>query len=891
MIINSALSYTLSIGKSQAGRELMISSKADSRSEEITEHKLAEEALRAERDRAEKYLNIVEVIIVALDTQARITLLNRKGHQVLGYEEGELIGKDWIHTCLRPQDHRSVHEVNRKINAGEIQAFEYYENYVLTKKGEERFIAWHTTILKDDNSRIIGTLSSGEDITERKLAEENAKESEEKYRQLVENSLMGIGLSKGNQVIFANSALLRIFGYDSLEEFLKIPLIDPVAPESRELIATRKREISEGKSMPSVFEYTILRKDGTTRILRASSSSITLGGEIYKQTTFQDITEQKQAEEALRESENKYRAIFENTGTATVIVEDDTTISLANSEFGRLTGYSREEIEGKMSWTEFVVKEDLEKMLRQHKLRRTDQAAALKSYEFRIKDRNGNIKDILLNIDIIPGTKKSIASLLDITERKRAEEELKRTQSSLRIAMDLVKLVQWEYDVETDLFTFDDQFYSLYGTTAEREGGPLMSSQDYARKFIPPEEAPLVAKEISKSLATTDPNFTGYLEHRIIRADGTEGFIAVRYAVVKDDKGHTIKTYGANQDITDRKRMENALRQSEERFKAQYRNSPIPTFTWHKQGADFILIDFNEATKEITNGRVMEFVGRRASELYANRQEILKDLHRCHDEGVVIKKEIVSQNFVPGRLIISTFGPIRPDLVLVQIEDITERKRAEEALRESETRYRTLFDAGKDSIFLFPGKADGMPLNFIDVNLVACEKYGYTRDEFLTMSPSDLIAPEYHEMMPALGAMLTEKQKMRAEWEDIAKDGHRIPVDVSVTLFELSGQPICMAVVRDMTERKLAEKALKDSEKRLAAIIEFLPDATFVIDNERTVIAWNRAMEAMTGIKAKDILGKGDYEYALPFYGEREAYACRPGARTAAQRSRIGTLT
>ncbi|MGA9098191.1 MAG: PAS domain S-box protein, partial [Methanotrichaceae archaeon] len=598
----------------------MISSKADSRSEEITEHKLAEEALRAERDRAEKYLNIVEVIIVALDTQARITLLNRKGHQVLGYEEGELIGKDWIHTCLRPQDHRSVHEVNRKINAGEIQAFEYYENYVLTKKGEERFIAWHTTILKDDNSRIIGTLSSGEDITERKLAEENAKESEEKYRQLVENSLMGIGLSKGNQVIFANSALLRIFGYDSLEEFLKNPLIDPVAPESRELIATRKREISEGKSMPSVFEYTILRKDGTTRILRTSSSSITLGGKIYKQTTFQDITEQKQAEEALRESENKYRAIFENTGTATVIVEDDTTISLANSEFGRLTGYSREEIEGKMSWTEFVVKEDLEKMLRQHKLRRTDQAAALKSYEFRIKDRNGNIKDILLNIDIIPGTKKRIASLLDITERKRAEEELKRTQSSIRIAMDLVKLVRWEYDVETDLFTFDDQFYALYGTTAEREGGPLMSSQDYARKFIPAEEASLVAEEISKALATTDPNFTNQVEHRIIRADGTEGFIAVRFAVVKDDKGRTIKTYGANQDITERKLAEKALKDSERTLQEQLNflqqlidSIPNPIFYKDTKG---VYLGCNAAFETITGYCKDKIVGHTVYELY-----------------------------------------------------------------------------------------------------------------------------------------------------------------------------------------------------------------------------------------------------------------------------------
>ena len=137
---------------------------------DLTEQKKIERALIAERDKAEKYLNIAEVILVALDTKARITLLNRKGYQILGYEEGELIGKNWIKTCLRPEDER-VLTTNDKIVSGEIEPFEYYENYVLTKNGEERYIAWHTAILKDDKGLIIGTLSSGEDITDRRKAE------------------------------------------------------------------------------------------------------------------------------------------------------------------------------------------------------------------------------------------------------------------------------------------------------------------------------------------------------------------------------------------------------------------------------------------------------------------------------------------------------------------------------------------------------------------------------------------------------------------------------------------------------------------------------------------------------------------------------------------------
>ena len=163
--------------------------------DDLTDQKEIEAALKAERDRAEIYLNIAEVILLALDTEARITLLNRKGYQIIGYEEGQLIGRDWIKTCLRPQDYESVHEVNRKIIRGEIDPFEYYENYVLTKKGEERCIAWHTTLLRDTQHKIIGTLSSGEDITDRKRAEEALIVSEEKFRRAFIGSPHTVGIS------------------------------------------------------------------------------------------------------------------------------------------------------------------------------------------------------------------------------------------------------------------------------------------------------------------------------------------------------------------------------------------------------------------------------------------------------------------------------------------------------------------------------------------------------------------------------------------------------------------------------------------------------------------------------------------------------------------------
>jgi PAS domain S-box-containing protein len=147
----------------------------------------------------------------------------------------------------------------------------------------------------------------------------------------------------------------------------------------------------------------------------------------------QGIAERQRAEETVRESEDKYRTIFETTGTATVILEEDTTISLANTEFERLSGFSREEIEGKKSWTEFVVKDDLELMRKHHYARRDDPDSAPRNYEFRFLNRQGSVRDILLSIALIPGTNKTVASLLDITESKRAKEELRRSEQQMAI--------------------------------------------------------------------------------------------------------------------------------------------------------------------------------------------------------------------------------------------------------------------------------------------------------------------------------------------------------------------------------------------------------------------------------------------------------------------------
>jgi PAS domain S-box-containing protein len=148
--------------------------------------------------------------------------------------------------------------------------------------------------------------------------------------------------------------------------------------------------------------------------------------------SIRDITERKRVEEALSESETRYQSIFENTGTGMLIVEEDMTISFVNAEFENLTGYKRQALEGKRKWTEFVDQFDLERMVQQHKLRRIDHKLAEKGYEFRMVPKDGPVKNIYMTVDIIPGTLKTVASLVDITERKKAEEKRRELEERLQ---------------------------------------------------------------------------------------------------------------------------------------------------------------------------------------------------------------------------------------------------------------------------------------------------------------------------------------------------------------------------------------------------------------------------------------------------------------------------
>ena len=261
------------------------------------ERKRAEEALQRQKDLAQTYLEIAQVMMVVIDADEKISLINRKCCENLGCQEEDIIGKNWFDTFIPERMRNEVRGIFVKLMAGDIEPGECFENSILTKTGEERIIAWHNAVFTDDTGNISGTLSSGEDITERKRAEEELRESEERFRSLYSAMTEGVCL---HEVIFDESVKAvdyRILDVNpSYEAITGIKRADAVGNKASQVYGSGEPPCIDiyakvaASGEPTFFETYFPPMD------KYFSISVFSPGKGKFATVFLDITERKQIE-------------------------------------------------------------------------------------------------------------------------------------------------------------------------------------------------------------------------------------------------------------------------------------------------------------------------------------------------------------------------------------------------------------------------------------------------------------------------------------------------------------------------------------------------------------------------------------------------------------------
>ncbi|MCL5735759.1 MAG: PAS domain S-box protein [Actinobacteria bacterium] len=525
---------------------------------DISERKRAEEAVR----RASQYnRSLIEAALdplVTIGPDGTITDVNEATVKVTGRTREELLGTDFSTYFTDPESaRRGYMEV---FTTGSVTD---YPLTIRSAGGMPTDVLYNASLYRDQQGRVLGVFAAARDITEHKRAKEVLSESEERFRGVFEQNSVGIALLGTDlRITKANCALCQMLGYGE-SELVGKTISDITAEEDVKRSLESVHSLYESGQPVLNMEKRYLRKDG--EVIWGHVSASVLRGKDGKPVgtvaVISDVSARKKTEEALRLTQLS----VDQAADLIHWIDPDGRILYVSDSMCERGGYSRDELLG-MSILDLDPSQTPDSWDRHWRELKEKGSIVFESVH---RTKQGEVFPVELTVNYVEseGKEYNFAFGRDISERKRAEEALKTSQAQLEAAMDLADMVNWELDVERRVFTFNDRFYSLYGTTAAREGGYEMPADVYAQTFLHPDERNMLAEEVQKAVQSNDPNFRGYLEHRIVRRDGEIRHINVRYGITKDEHGRTIKTHGANQDITERKRTEEALALAEEQLR------------------------------------------------------------------------------------------------------------------------------------------------------------------------------------------------------------------------------------------------------------------------------------------------------------------------------------
>lgn len=800
---------------------------------DITERKRIEQAVQKERDKAQKYLEVAAVMFVVIDADQKVSLINEKGCQILGYQEKDVIGKNWFDNFIPRAWRRETRRVFTRLMSEDIVDAECFENPVLTASGEERVIFWHNTLLKDETGRVVGTLSSGEDVTERKRAGQALKESEEKFRELAEESPNMIFICRDGVVVYANKRCEQVTGYHRAELYSSdFDFFTLISPDSREVVSKAYDVHRPGEEYPP-YEYNLVTRTGeqipviiSTKLIKYENGQAILG-------VITDLTERKRADEEL----SRLRMGLERSSDAIFMTEVDGTITYVNSAFERIYGFTKKEAVGQ---NPRILKSGLVSQEAYKQLWETLLAKKDVTEEIINKTKDGRNLNVEASANPILDERGEIIGFLavqrDITARKQAEEALRESETKYSAVVE--QATDGVIIIQDGVIKFANNALSLitgYSLSDMINSGFLT--------YLDPDSQELAARRYKARMS--DEKVPSVYEAKVLHKNGTIRDIEISAGLIQYHGRPA--DLGIIRDITSRKHAERekevilnintlllgeldmprALRGlgMELRELIPHDMLALTMIQKDKDQVSLILVQPDNGIAEDAPSddpdrslaapeRYFEPYHNSLTQqiLYEKRNPIQKNLPETGTEFErrLLKLGMNSYVAVPlvkggvplGMFFLASSQPdafkSRHEAFLRQLQPqlslYLQHHRIIERMSDSESKYRTLFENSNDAIYILQGA------RFVFVNPKFEELLEYklkevSRSDFNFMK---LVAPESVPLIQERARRVDAGEKLppHYEFKGLSKSGKVIDFDVNVSYITYNGQPAVQGILR-----------------------------------------------------------------------------------------------